>query len=81
MSERIQATIRTPLSTLRKVVAFYVDGFRQMTIGKTLWAIILIKLFIFFVILKWIFFPNLLAQNFDTDEQRAQHVRHELTNR
>lgn len=65
----------------RKVFNFYYDGFRSMTVGKTLWIIILIKLFIFFVIIKWIFFPNLLNRDFDNDEDRAAHVRHELTTR
>lgn len=37
---------------------FYVDGFRSMTVGKTLWAIILVKLFIMFAILKLFFFPD-----------------------
>jgi hypothetical protein len=37
-----------------------VDGFRQMKLGKTLWVIILIKLFIIFVILKIFFFPDFL---------------------
>lgn len=41
----------------------YYDGFRNMTLGKTLWAIILIKLFIMFVILKIFFFPNFLKQH------------------
>jgi Na+/proline symporter len=49
-----------------------------MTIGKTLWAIIIVKLFIFFVILKIFFFPNILQRDFATDEQRADHVRKEL---
>jgi flagellar basal body-associated protein FliL len=49
-----------------------------MTIGKTLWIIILVKLFIFFVVIKFIFFPNLLKENFDTDAERADHVRQEL---
>jgi hypothetical protein len=31
-----------------------------MTLGRTLWAIILIKLFVIFVILKLFFFPNFL---------------------
>lgn len=48
-----------------------------MTVGKTLWLIILIKLFIMFVILKLFFFPNLLNR-FDSDEERAEHVRTEL---
>jgi hypothetical protein len=38
----------------------YYDGFRHMTIGKTLWAVILIKLFIIFVVLKIFFFPDFL---------------------
>ncbi len=66
---------------LLKIWRFYYDGFREMTIGKTLWAIILIKLFIFFVIIKMLFFPNILKRDFDTDEERAEHIRHELTTR
>ena len=46
---------------LRKVIRFYVEGFREMTVGRTLWAIILIKLFILFAVLKVFFFPDLLA--------------------
>jgi len=49
-----------------------------MTVGKTLWAIILIKIFIFFVVIKLLFFPNLLQRDFDNDEDRANHVRNEL---
>ena len=69
-------------SGLRHVLAgiwqFYYDGFRSMTVGKTLWIIILVKLFIFFVVIKWLFFPNLLSRDFDNDEDRADHVRREL---
>lgn len=66
---------------LLNIWRFYYDGFREMTVGKTLWAIILIKLFVFFVIIKMLFFPNLLKRDFDTDEDRAEHVRRELTTR
>ena len=41
----------------------YYDGFRHMRLGKTLWTVILIKLFIIFVVLKIFFFPNFLKQN------------------
>lgn len=64
----------------RGVWDFYITGFREMTVGKTLWAVILIKLFIFFVVMKLFFFPNFLSSNFDTDEQRADYVRERLTN-
>ena len=57
-----------------KIWRFYMEGFRSMTLGKTLWAIILIKLFIMFFILRLFFFPNILQQKYDTDEERANHV-------
>lgn len=65
----------------RRVWTFYYDGFRKMTVGKTLWLIILIKVFIFFVVMKLLFFPNVLNRDFDTDEERADHVRSELLNK
>ena len=45
-------------SFLHKAFDLYYDGFRSMRLGKTLWAIILIKLFIIFAILKVFFFPE-----------------------
>ncbi len=51
-----------------------------MTVGKQLWLIIVIKLFIMFAILKLFFFPNLLNTNFDTDEERSNHVIEQITN-
>lgn len=64
---------------IRKIWIFYRDGFREMTVGKTLWLIILLKLFIFFVVIKLLFFPNLLSRDYDNDSERANHVRKELT--
>lgn len=58
---------------------FYVDGFRNMKLGKTLWAIIGIKLFIFLIVMKILFFPNYLKENFSTDQERSEHVLENLT--
>lgn len=63
-----------------RVFHFYCEGFKSMTIGKTLWAIILIKLFVMFVILKIFFFPNFLKTNFETDQERSDYVLEQLTN-
>ena len=62
----------------QRVFYFYVDGFRAMTLGRTLWLIIALKVIIFFVIVRFIFFPNYLAGKADTEEQKADYVRHEL---
>ncbi len=64
---------------LHQVYHLYYDGFKQMTLGKTLWAIILIKLFVIFVVLKLFFFPNFLKQHADGDE--AGYVANELVER
>lgn len=68
---------RPPL--VPRICRFYRDGFRQMTVGRTLWKIIFIKLFIMFAVLKFFFFPDFLATNFSTDAQRADHVIDQLT--
>ena len=64
---------------LYRIYDLYVDGFRHMSLGKTLWAIILIKLFIIFVILKIFFFPNFLKQHAEGNE--SSFVASELVER
>ena len=68
-------------SFIQKPFTFYRDGFRGMTVGKTLWILILIKLFIMFAVLRIFFFPNYLKTNFKDDQSRANHVRQELIER
>ena len=68
------------INVFYNIFYFYYDGFKAMTLGKTLWIIILVKLFIFFFVLKLFFFPDLLNTRFDTDDERAEHVSVELTN-
>lgn len=67
------------LARLKNIYYFYSDGFRSMTLGKTLWKIIILKLFVMFAVLKIFFFPNFLKTNFDTDQQRADYVMRQLT--
>jgi len=50
-----------------------------MTVGKTLWKVIFIKLIIMFGVLKLFFFHDFLGTKFNTDEQRADYVLSELT--
>ena len=64
---------------MKNIYQFYYQGFKSMTLGKRLWAIILIKLIIIFVVLRFFFFPNFLKSNFTTDEERSKHVIEQLT--
>lgn len=61
---------------LNKVVRFYVEGFRAMTLGRTLWVIILLKLFIMFAVLKLFFFRDPLAGR--SDRERSDYVLEQL---
>ncbi|MDO5472980.1 MAG: DUF4492 domain-containing protein [Akkermansia sp.] len=60
------------------MIRFYVDGFRSMTLGRTLWCIILIKLFIMFAVLRVFFFPSYLQGG---DDEKGEAVSAELTER
>lgn len=79
--ERESTTPTCKMPFFKRVWDLYYDGFRNMTVGKSLWILILVKLFIFFVIIKWLFFPNILKKNYSTDEERAGAVRTELISR
>lgn len=62
------------------VVRFYRTGFSNMTIGRTLWLIVAVKLFIMFFILKLFFFPDFLRDCPDS-ESKGDFVGKELVER
>jgi len=66
-------------SFFRRAYSMYADGFRSMTVGRRLWAIIIIKLVILFAIFRLFFFPDLLKENYDNDKDRASAVRNALS--
>ncbi|HRS53552.1 MAG TPA: DUF4492 domain-containing protein [Bacteroidales bacterium] len=59
---------------LKKVFYFYLDGFKNMSIGKTLWVIIIVKLFVMFFVLKLFLFKDFLKTKFDNDTEKANYV-------
>jgi len=67
------------LKIVDSIYTFYRDGFRGMVLGKKLWTIILIKLLVMFVVLKFFFFPNYLNTKFATDEEKANYVIEQIT--
>ncbi len=58
------------------ILNFYIDGFKNMTWGKQLWWLILIKIIILFVILRCFFFKPVLAGK--SEEQKIEHVSNQL---
>lgn len=65
-------------SILKKIWMFYYEGYKSMTVGKTLWLIVAIKLFIMFFVLKLFFFKSELGK-YKTDEEKSNIVIENLT--
>ena len=58
----------------------YYDGFRNMTLGRTLWAVIIVKLIIIFAVLKVFFFPDFIGEHAGEGDE-AEFVAGEMLNR
>jgi len=55
------------------------SGFMSMSpLSKSLWILVIVKLFIMYFILKPFFFPNVLDSTYKDDADKANHVRTEL---
>jgi hypothetical protein len=55
---------------------FYVEGFRNMTWGRQLWWLILLKVVILFVLLRGFFFKPVLSGK--SEEERSDYVGAQL---
>ena len=58
------------------IADLYIDGFRNMTWGRQLWWLILLKLVILFLVLRLFFFQPVLAGK--TEVQRSDFVGQQL---
>lgn len=67
-------------SFFHRAYHLYYDGFRSMTLGRTLWVVIIVKLIIIFAILKLFFFPNFISQHAEKGEE-AEFVAGEMLER
>ena len=63
-----------------RIFRFYVEGFKNMTVGKTLWTIIIIKLIVIFLVLKLFFFPNYIKENAEEGKEAEFIMNEILTN-
>lgn len=77
-AERIIHTVMLKRDNfLSRAMHLYTDGFRQMTVGRTLWLVIIVKLVIMFGIIRFWLMPSVLGA-YDSDAERARAVRHAL---
>ena len=65
---------------IRNIINFYREGFAQMTIGKTLWAVIIVKLAVIFIVLRLFFMPDVLSEK-AADGDKASYASTQITER
>lgn len=59
------------------IYRFYADGFSNMTWGRQLWWLILLKVIILFAVLRLFFFEPVLSGK--SENEKIEHVGNELT--
>lgn len=65
--------------TIIAIYNFYIEGFKNMTWGRQLWWVILLKVIILFWVLRAFFFRPVLAGK--SEQQKIEHISNELINR
>ncbi|MDY3200971.1 MAG: DUF4492 domain-containing protein [Arcobacter sp.] len=64
---------------IRNIYYFYLNGFKSMTIGKTLWKIIIIKLFVILIFLNYFIHDKSLNTEYKTYDEKVDFVYKNLT--
>ena len=62
---------------LKRVARFYYEGFTGMKLGKTLWLVVLVKLFVMFAVIRLFFMPDVLSQK-APDGDKAGYVSSQI---
>ncbi|EAL2421390.1 DUF4492 domain-containing protein [Campylobacter jejuni] len=76
---RIYMHLKHLYFSISQIFNFYKEGFKNLTLGKTLWKIIFIKLFVMFVILKLVVFDVNFNSIFKSDKEKSTFVLKNLT--
>ncbi|ECL3065922.1 DUF4492 domain-containing protein [Campylobacter jejuni] len=76
---RIYMYLKHLYFSISQIFNFYKEGFKNLTLGKTLWKIIFIKLFVMFVILKLFVFDINFNSIFKSDKEKSTFVLKNLT--
>jgi hypothetical protein len=64
----------TMMNALQTLYRFYLDGFRNMTVGKTLWKVIVIKLIIILLFLNVVVYDKSIHSEYTTPQEKSDYV-------
>ncbi len=62
------------LKPFSRIYTFYRDGFAGMTVGRSLWVLILFKVVVLFLVLKLFFFPDIVSDKSESTGRSSDSV-------
>lgn len=63
---------------MKRLFRFYREGFATMTIDRTLWLVVIVKLVVIFLVLRLFFLPNTL-KNKAAPGHEADYIEQQIT--
>ncbi len=66
------------MTTINKIIYFYIDGFKNMKVGKTLWKIIFVKLLVIFLVLNYFIHDKSLKSEYKTYDEKVNFIYENL---
>jgi len=67
------------MNNIISIYKFYYDGFKNMTVGKTLWKLIIIKLVVILIFLKYFIHDKKFKTEYTTQTERVNFVYKNIT--
>ena len=68
------------MNIIKNIYYFYLNGFRNMTLGKTLWKIIFVKILIIMFFINYFIQEKTFKSEYKTQEEKIDFVYKNLTN-
>ncbi|ADG92335.1 conserved hypothetical protein [Arcobacter nitrofigilis DSM 7299] len=62
-----------------KIFNFYIDGFKNLTVGKTLWKIIIIKIILIVTLLNFYIYDKSINSEYKTTKEKINFVYKNIT--
>lgn len=69
------------MNIISNIYDFYISGFKNMVVGKTLWKLIFIKLTVIFVFLNYFIHDKSIKTEYKTHDEKIDFVYKNLTQR
>ncbi len=67
------------MNKCKKFIYMYIDGFKNMTLGKTLWKIVFIKLAVILIFLKYFIHDKTIKTEYITKQEKIDFVYKNIT--